>query len=609
MRRILISTTATIALSTIFFFSTAATQEVPVQPADETEYPVLLVHGLGEIPGEASFGKLKESLEKKRFEVEYMDFNEFADHDLASTKKRGDLGVLAAILGNKIRSMIQTYNTEKVNIVAHSYGGLIVQAYLLNFGAEHDEQKGTYEDTIHRVCYIQTPFYGIEYDEEELEELAKGTDYGPFTQPDKIMKTLEFGSNYIYNMDTLLRDENIYDETVDAVTFISRDDEVVADLFGTLNNFMIKGQTHTDHQYRIFAGKYGSYSHCMHPLSTASGYNSLAYVVNPDDPNDLAIFSFLEGGFTWRKIGGTNLDDYSILMVAYEKHPKNKKIDEDTVRLKRLNGDLAPAADASPSGKMVKGSFNSKSHVFVFPNVTPGNYKIIVKNQKNKNVSVESKIGKGENISYTFQPEDNAILKTGQVLAIVSEAEIKYTGKGEQAVYKLEGLDTDGFYISFYIENISSSIPKATIFNFYNASGPFSPDARKNGGRIEVTPRGNPGSDHYGKLTFHASVDKDHSGHIVGGDPNEYLEEKTTKTWNWKMKHHFRMTVKTLPDDRVEFKMFVDGDSIWTGHKSRPYWNPNPILVIGSRFQDGKYITPAGAIMTELVVDNLENEK
>ena len=72
-----------IAALAMMFVCPAMAQEREVQPADELDYPVLLVHGLGEGPGEEAFGNLEELLETYYFDVEVMDFNSYANNDLA----------------------------------------------------------------------------------------------------------------------------------------------------------------------------------------------------------------------------------------------------------------------------------------------------------------------------------------------------------------------------------------------------------------------------------------------------------------------------------------------------------------------------------------------
>lgn len=159
---------AAIAAIYFAFFSVPEDAAAVDYSTDPLSYPVILVHGLGEAPGDATFGNLQSYLEKFYYRVDVMDFSTVSKIKNITTKvkkaKRGELDHLAAALAHKIERVRKQRKADKVNIIAHSYGGLIVQAYLLNYGADIDKAKGGYKGKVSKVVYIQTPFYGSKAD-------------------------------------------------------------------------------------------------------------------------------------------------------------------------------------------------------------------------------------------------------------------------------------------------------------------------------------------------------------------------------------------------------------------------------------------------------------
>jgi len=406
-----------LAAAAFVFIGLASTEKGNVTSAHELDYPVLLIHGLGEGPGEDAFGNLGEFLEDFYFNVEMMDFNKFSKPRLTKNVKVNDnLGILAAILGMRIREVVDQYGTDKLQIIAHSYGGIIVQAYLLNMGEEY-AKKGFYDNNVRKVCYIQTPFYGADLNAKGLKDLAKQTDYGPYTNVVAMLRTLEMGSKAIFDMDDALRHNNFYrpkmdNSHIDAVTFLSRDDEIVPQQHAVLNAFMKKGNTHTFHRFSVFGGRFGKYSHSTNPLSAVDNLSSLAYVEKIDDLNFLAIASFLDNGRFWHTIGFKNLPDEGMIMVKYEKKPGYKTIAADAVAVKLKKSMHSQSPPANKKGEVVKGTYNSKSRVFVFRNLTPGRYLMMIKNSRcglNEDVYLDIT---GNN-SYSYDPKKNELYVGG----------------------------------------------------------------------------------------------------------------------------------------------------------------------------------------------------
>jgi pimeloyl-ACP methyl ester carboxylesterase len=597
----------------IYLLSPAATEkDTKALPADELDYPVLLVHGLGEGPGEAAFGKLQDLLEKYYFDVEVMDFDKYRKQTKLVNHKNGDfLKVMAALLGMEIRDVLKKYNTDKVLIVAHSFGGLIVQAYLLNYGEEFAKKKGGYDDNVAKVCYIQTPFYGSTADPDTIKALVDDTDYGAFTNTVAMNTILEPGSEMLFDMDERLRSKNIYVESdlptcINAATFISADDEIVEEPYGLLSAFMVKGSTTTFHHYIVFDGKFGHYSHSTDPLSAVDKMNSLAYVENLDDDNFLAIASFLDNGRNWRKIGFRTIPTEGIVMVQYQKKPgfNNVTLSDVTLTLKKK------ITSGTPTGKIITaGHFNETTQTFVFSGLTPGIYTLAVKNPKQKTLEAEVDLDPSDLMSYSYDPKEHKLYEGGAKYSPISHAlfyrdEIEFTSLDQEELWApLPGLNTNGFVIEFDSSNGDMSYDKGDMFAFYNADG-RQDDWRWNGGRLELNYRS---SKRNGCVTLYIVADIDHDGayHRENGE-YEISEVKSDAGFDWDDPHHVKVAQYTL-NGKAHVDVWVDGKLIVSVTEIAPYYNPNPIISFGGRYHGSGYVSPEGMFLRNVVIYNLED--
>ena len=632
MKALLRTTTlAAMAVAAIaLFFLSPATMEkdTKAQPADELDYPVLLVHGLGEGPGDDAFGKLEEYLEKYYFDVEVMDFNAYSKKaEYVNHKNKDHLGIMATLLGIEIRKVLDEYDTDKVHIVAHSFGGLIVQAYLLNYGEEFNKQRGSYDDNVAKVCYIQTPFYGSTADPEVLEELVVDTDYGAYTNKLAMLGVLEPGNNWLFDMDEKLRASNMYRERsdgkyIDAVTFISRDDEIVEEEYGLLNAFMKKDDTVHFHHFVVFDGRFGNYSHSVHPSSAADKQSSLAYVEKLDDQNFLAMVSFLDNGRNWRKIGFRNIPEEGIVMVKYEKMPgfKDISIDDVTLLLKKRNKGEEPVS--APKRTELKAShYNQATQTFVFSGLLPGTYTLSIANSKNGELEEDINVDFNGLTSFAYDPKEHKLYAGGQKYMGPSHGifyleRLDYTAAidQEQSWHPLHDLDTSGFVVEFDVEDFGMDLyNKGIIFSLYNASG-RQDDWRWNGGRLEFIFRGNRYLNGPGCVNIHFMVDKNKDGRYERTQGGlEAIEAKSIRLWDWRGKYHIKLMQLTTPTGGSRLDVWVDGEIInpWRPEaevtKNAPYYNPDPIISFGGRYHNAKYNNPSGLIVTNFTVYNIDD--
>jgi hypothetical protein len=105
---------------------------------DAQKLPILLVWGWhGE---KSNWNVVKSRLIKKGYTVEVFDYD---DSQYAS--------VAALDLKSKIMKMKQKYNVSKIDIIAHSFGGLVARTYI-------EEQGG--ENNINHLIMVMTPNHG-----------------------------------------------------------------------------------------------------------------------------------------------------------------------------------------------------------------------------------------------------------------------------------------------------------------------------------------------------------------------------------------------------------------------------------------------------------------
>jgi triacylglycerol lipase len=110
----------------------------------ETIYPILLVHGAGFRDNNKLYkywGRIPENLEKYGAKIYY-----------GGTNAWGSIERNAGIISEKIEEIKKFENIDKVNIVAHSRGGLESRYYICNL-----DQK----DSIASLTTIATPHYGV----------------------------------------------------------------------------------------------------------------------------------------------------------------------------------------------------------------------------------------------------------------------------------------------------------------------------------------------------------------------------------------------------------------------------------------------------------------
>lgn len=601
-----------LALCVLVLNGTASSQQDNISPAASIDNPILLVHGLGGGPDESSWGNLKQYLEAFYFDVEYMDFSKIKNKKLRNHKDEDNVSVLAALLGKKVKDMIKQYGVDKINIVAHSFGGLIVQAYLLDRGADFDKKNGVFEFEVDKVLYLQTPFYGTNADKDLLLTLAQDTDYGPYTRPEQMVKDMQFGSDLIFSLDATLRSFNLYEFDVDSATFVSKADEIVSQRSGTLPHFTLEFNPFK--RFRILDG----FKHTQHELSgqTTAKRVSLAYVNKANSLNFVGITSFLDDANRWRKLPA-NLDPNGILLVRHD--VKKAKEGDITLTLKqKIKVSGAKKSSEPKKGDEIPAALNSDTNIFHFQGLIPGKYTLKVNGKKTltKEITYLVKDKEITQLSYSYDAKKNELVEgdgtAGKLNGIFTRESVKYTGNHQEVDYqKINGLDVEGFEISCNVEGAKiNTFDKGRVFILYNNNGSKEKNWNQNGGRLEVQIRGtnveNDDLQHANSVALLATVDADRDGFL---DNNvEDHEEKSAAKFDWVKLHQIKLTVKYIKTNNVTlFTLRIDGKVIFDFDLRGKYYNPNPWVSFGGKRHDVDYFSPNGVEVTRFVIRNLND--
>jgi triacylglycerol esterase/lipase EstA (alpha/beta hydrolase family) len=555
--------------------------------------PVLLVSGLGGDDDEATFGKLEEYLEALYFDVEIMRFSNFKKDALASHKDAGQLKVQAAILGKQLNRMKNKYKAEKVSIIAHSYGGLIVHAYLLNMG-EGLDPNGSYDNDVSKVIFSQVPFFGTTADVADVRAMANLADYGVYTDVDTIVKNLKAGSKMLMEMDAALRRANPYRSDVQVLTVVSTDDEIVTGLPGTLAGLLnpfVSTPTH-----RIYR-KYGH-------SSEISAQKPFVYVENMLDENFLAMASFIDGGSAYTQTGFTSLGKNASLNVQFFNRGGQGNLENsNSVKLnllkataKRIYGDN-PVAPARVQHTYYNNDAGALT--FVFNELIPGDYSLILKGKKE--VRQKLTIDNHEQLSYLFTPLKNDLTKVGTG-GFYSVEDIDVLAKADTVLASLKGLNMKiGFEIYATIRRADiDKFDEGILFGIYNNNNK---NWANNGSRLEVKLRGGQAGSHSGKIMLLVSIDKNKNGNA---DSGEVDEKKSALIANWKARNEIMLRVIPSDEGGHNVILWVNG-TVFVSQTWGPdqYYNPNPVLSIGGKVRGNDI---GAAVGTNIIILGVRNE-
>ena len=119
-----------------------------------TKYPIILVHGIAakQLPFFNAFGKIPNELKKSGYKVFVSDHDGF-----------GSIENNAEQLKRYITYVMRECRTDKVNIIAHSKGGLDSKYMITNLGMEDHVASLTTICTPHKGSIIATKLWNLPY--------------------------------------------------------------------------------------------------------------------------------------------------------------------------------------------------------------------------------------------------------------------------------------------------------------------------------------------------------------------------------------------------------------------------------------------------------------
>lgn len=122
--------------------------ETPAKEIKPEITPLLLIHG---IHGESGYfdGQFEDNLKKKGYET--WKFYYPNDQKIVYS---------ASLLSDALTYLTSKYNDKKVNVVAHSMGGLVTRAYMQNMAKDPNGVTFGYNDDINKMVMLGTPNNG-----------------------------------------------------------------------------------------------------------------------------------------------------------------------------------------------------------------------------------------------------------------------------------------------------------------------------------------------------------------------------------------------------------------------------------------------------------------
>jgi pimeloyl-ACP methyl ester carboxylesterase len=290
----------------------------PAQTADDDNLPVLLVHGLAS--GPESWEQLPDILHNRGFDDVYvLDFTDWEYVDFNSDNNDANpFEKVAAVIAREVHVIGLETGAEKVNIIAHSIGGLAVRAYMAGWG-EEAEKRGKYSNNLNKIVYINTPFFGFNSEkisEEDLKTLLQDTNWGEF------MKHAYFTDKLWGVSDTLVRlhedvlAQGLGDE-VEEVTIMTGDDDLMKPMSGNLsglthNPLFDQVNDNSDENHVTWL----NYQHATHALIGDNGKTAIK-VDHTDHPLLEVAQPFFNGSYGWRDKGkGISGDNDSSIIMA-----------------------------------------------------------------------------------------------------------------------------------------------------------------------------------------------------------------------------------------------------------------------------------------------------
>lgn len=355
----------TVGVLSYFCFGAA-----PQRASTDDPRPVLLIHGLSS--DVTSWKNLPAYLEDEGHGVYPLNFNAWSWLPFAQRSKMS-FNEIAAVVALKIAEIKEYTGCEKVDVIAHSIGGIAVRAYVAGWGARVDNQCG-YKNDISRIVYLATPHYGLNVTSAQLVKFLQETDYGDFKPSASYLSdVLSVASDELLDLHDFFAEKG-ESLGIQELTISSEADTMVKDYLANLDGLQsdplapaaVEGSNHIHlikfkHAYSAYLGR---------PDRTLLGVGS------KDHPLYGIATSYFEGGTGWTKYQTVVNKETSLLMLRFAAG--------GGINLKDLNPNKVSLKKMMAGGKCknVKLEYNSNSGIFYTVGLQSGKFKLIVPYRK-----------------------------------------------------------------------------------------------------------------------------------------------------------------------------------------------------------------------------------
>jgi pimeloyl-ACP methyl ester carboxylesterase len=202
----------TLLLTTFLLACTTSPKRWPAQDQDLPRHVVILVHGIG--GNKSHFGNMEEALRQHlnsldtRFRYDVINF----EYDTANETKT--IFDFALSLDEFIKT--NTAASDKISFVAHSQGGLIATAWVLNAADQvADYQASAKVSDVISFTTLATPYWGAKISKiGNIVKILTNEYKVPFKVGRQQLKDMSFGSNFIYWLRNKLSRPNLFESDI-----------------------------------------------------------------------------------------------------------------------------------------------------------------------------------------------------------------------------------------------------------------------------------------------------------------------------------------------------------------------------------------------------------
>lgn len=322
------------AILIIVMFSALAGADDTILPPGKNS-PVLLIHGLGS--DSKSWAKMPELLANRGYKVYVLDYNSYTWMENADDPQKL-LGDLCAVLQKKLEEIVFETNKNKVNVIAHSYGGIIVRAYIAGYGVTVGPQYGFYND-IGKVVYLATPHFGTPLKKTMRQRLVQDTDYSLFKNEEILTDSLVYGSDLLNQINKYFY-ENKEKMEIQELSVSSLGDSLVPGYSANLDTFLVTKENRTLKPISNFNSMHvylKSYKHSNSEVIGSPGKN-LIEINDTSHPVYKICDSFFTGNTKWKKQSVKNKEASSFLVIEFTASTgfEPQKLNNSNVLLERF---------------------------------------------------------------------------------------------------------------------------------------------------------------------------------------------------------------------------------------------------------------------------------